>query len=84
MEDRRIALALALAAAVLFLAEPAWAQAAQPERLNWFWSIFAGFVLAGLAITLFAWFFGITRMHWSIVLILWVVVTLILRYGTTV
>ncbi len=83
MQHRRIAFPLALAAEVPFLEEPAWALAAQPERLNRFWSIFAGFVLAGLAIASFAWFFGITRMHWPIVFVLWIAVTLILRYRTT-
>lgn len=82
MQRRRIASGLALAA--LSFAEPAWAQSAPAERLNWFWSIFAGFVLASLAIAIFAWFFGITRMHWSLVFVLWIIVTLILRYGTTV
>jgi drug/metabolite transporter (DMT)-like permease len=70
---------LALAA---LLAEPAWAQAEPVKRLNWFWSIFAGFVLAGIGIAIIAWFFNLTRMHWSIVLVLWIVVTLILRYDT--
>ena len=41
-------------------------------------------ILAGLAVALFAWFFGITRMHWSLIFVLWIVATLILRYGTTV
>ena len=31
-----------------------------------------------------AWFLGMTRMRWSIVLVLWIVVTLIMRYQTAV
>ena len=83
MTASRVIFAGLAVAGAAFLAEPAWAQAAPAERLNWFWSIFAGFVLAGLAVALFAWFLGITRMHWSLILVLWIVVTLILRYGTT-
>ena len=71
--------ALMLAAA---LADPAWAQAEGPKRLNWFWSIFAGFVLGGMAMAIFAWFFNISRVHWSIFLILWIGTTLLLRYDT--
>ena len=71
------------AVAALLLIEPALAQQAQaPKRLNWFWSIFAGFVLAGVGIALVAWFFNLTRVHWSIVLALWIAVTLVLRYDT--
>lgn len=80
--QRRIPTGLVLVAAPPLVAGPVRAQGAAPGRLNWFWSVFAGFVLAGLAIALFAWLFGTMRMHWSIVL--WVVVTLILRYGATV
>jgi hypothetical protein len=45
------ALCAAGAVAALLLIEPALAQQAQaPKRLNWFWSIFAGFVLAGMGL----------------------------------
>ena len=75
---------LVVAAIVLTLAfiDPAWAQAEGPKRLNWFWSIFAGFVLGGLAMALFAWFFNISRVHWLIFLVLWIGITLLLRYNT--
>lgn len=79
------ALCIAVAAIALPLAEPALAQQSEgPKRLNWFWSIFAGFVLAGIAIAIVAWFFNLTRVHWIFVLILWTVVTLFLRYDTNI
>ena len=68
----------------LLAADPAYAQAAAAQRLNWFWSIFAGFVLAGLGIAIFAWFFDITRLHWIFVVIAWSVVTYLLRYHTAI
>ena len=79
------ALSLAVLAAALLLVEPALAQQTEgPKRLNWFWSIFAGFVLAGIGIAIVAWFFNLTRVHWIFVLILWIVVTLFLRYDTNI
>jgi drug/metabolite transporter (DMT)-like permease len=78
-------LSLAVVAVASLLAQPALAQQTEgPNRLNWFWSIFAGFVLAGIGIAIVAWFFNLTRVHWSFVLILWIVVTLFLRYDTNI
>ena len=79
------ALSIACVAIALLLVEPALAQQTEgPKRLNWFWSIFAGFVLAGIGIAIVAWFFNLTRVHWIFVLILWIVVTLFLRYDTNI
>ena len=82
--NRLAAIPLAIAAIVLALAlaDSALAQTEGPKRLNWFWSIFAGFVLGGLAMGIFAWLFGISRVHWSIFLVLWIGTTLLLRYDT--
>lgn len=74
-----------LAFACVLAAEPALAQvAAPPQRLNWFWSIFAGFVLAGFAIAILAWLFEISKLHWIFVLVLWAVATYILRFHTRI
>ena len=76
-------LVVAGAFALCLAAEPAFAQA-EPQRLNWFWSIFAGFVLAGLGIAIFTWFFEITRLHWALVVIVWAIATYLLRYKAAI
>jgi hypothetical protein len=82
-EGRFAAVLVAVLAAAL-AADPAFAQGAAPQRLNWFWSIFAGFVLAGLAVAIFAWLFEISRLHWIFVVILWAATTYLLRYHTAI
>ena len=84
LASRHAAVACLAAGALALIAEPALAQSEPVKRLNWFWSIFAGFVLAGIGIAIVAWFFNLTRVHWIFVLILWIAVTLFLRYDTNI
>jgi len=41
-------------------------------------------LLAGLGIAIFAWFFGVARLHWIFVAIAWAIVTYILRFHTAI